>query len=66
MTVRVYIVKKGFHINITEGGMFTPVAKINALRDRFVEQLAPLRIYLFDSYAEGTDTEESDFVWIHF
>ena len=38
-----------------------PIAEINALRDRFVEQLAPLRIYLFGSYAEGTNTEESDF-----
>ena len=35
--------------------------EINVLRDQFVAQLSPLRIYLFGSYVEGTDRENSDF-----
>ena len=38
-----------------------PLEEINALKDCFVRQLAPLKIYLFGSYANGTYTAESDF-----
>ena len=38
-----------------------PLDEINALRDCFVRQLAPLKIYLFGSYANGTYTKDSDF-----
>ena len=38
-----------------------PLDEINALRDCFVRQLAPLKIYLFGSYANGTYTKNSDF-----
>lgn len=38
-----------------------PFAEINALKDRLVQQLSPLKVYLFGSYADGTYDEESDF-----
>lgn len=38
-----------------------PLAEINELKDKFVEQLAPLRVYLFGSYADGTYDQDSDF-----
>lgn len=38
-----------------------PVQEINDLREQFINQLMPLKIYLFGSFAEGTYTEESDF-----
>ena len=38
-----------------------PLDEINALKDCFVRQLAPLKIYLFGSYANGTYTKDSDF-----
>ena len=38
-----------------------PVAEINELKDCFVEQLSPLQVYLFGSYADGTYNEDSDF-----
>ena len=38
-----------------------PFAEINELKDCFVKQLAPIKVYLFGSYADGTYDEESDF-----
>ena len=38
-----------------------PFDEINALKDCFIRQLAPLKIYLFGSYANGTYTKDSDF-----
>ena len=37
-----------------------PNEEINALRDRFVEALNPVSVYLFGSYAYGTPTPDSD------
>jgi len=38
-----------------------PDAEIKELRDRFVDELSPVRIYLFGSFANGSQTEDSDF-----
>ena len=38
-----------------------PINEINELKDSFVKQLSPLRIYLFGSFAEGKQNEDSDF-----
>ena len=38
-----------------------PTNEIEELRDQFVAQLSPLRVYLFGSYADGTNREQSDF-----
>ena len=38
-----------------------PLNEIEELKSRFVEQLAPVGIYLFGSYATGEYTDESDF-----
>lgn len=38
-----------------------PYDEIDALKDCFVRQLSPLRIYLFGSYATNEYNEESDF-----
>lgn len=38
-----------------------PNDEIYALKDRFVEQLAPLKVYLFGSYAYGTPNADSDY-----
>lgn len=35
--------------------------EINLIKDAFIQCISPLRIYLFGSYAEGTQTEDSDF-----
>ncbi len=37
-----------------------PTTEIDALKDCFVEQLSPLNVYLFGSYADGTYNENSD------
>ena len=37
-----------------------PTYEIEELTKHFVEQLLPVRIYLFGSYANNTYTEESD------
>ena len=34
--------------------------EINQIKERFITELAPLKIYLFGSYAEGTASERSD------
>lgn len=36
-------------------------SEIRELTNHFVEQLLPVRIYLFGSFADGTYTEKSDF-----
>ena len=38
-----------------------PKDEIEALKQKFVEQLSPVGIYLFGSFAEGRNTEDSDF-----
>ena len=38
-----------------------PVNEIEELKEQFVSQLMPLKIYLFGSFANDTYTEESDF-----
>lgn len=38
-----------------------PIDEINELRDCFIQQLSPVRVYLFGSYADGTFHEDSDF-----
>lgn len=38
-----------------------PMQEINELKDSFVDNLLPVRIYLFGSIAEGKDNEDSDF-----
>ena len=38
-----------------------PMNEVEELRDCFVSQISPLRIYLFGSFAEGTNHEQSDF-----
>lgn len=35
--------------------------RIEELKEQFISQLKPLKIYLFGSFADGTYTEESDF-----
>ena len=37
------------------------IEKIEELKEQFISQLKPLKIYLFGSFANGTYTEESDF-----
>jgi len=38
-----------------------PDKEINEIKDKFVEVLSPVRIYLFGSFADGSYTEDSDF-----
>ena len=40
--------------------MDVPIHEIEELKMHFVEQLLPVRIYLFGSYADDTYTEDSD------
>ena len=37
-----------------------PMEEIEAIKRQFVEQLSPLGIYLFGSFAEGKSTPDSD------
>lgn len=37
-----------------------PVQEIEELKGRLVEHLSPERVYLFGSFARGTDTPDSD------
>ena len=37
------------------------IEKIEELKEQFISQLKPLKIYLFGSFANGTYTVESDF-----
>jgi predicted nucleotidyltransferase len=38
-----------------------PVSEIEELKNQFVKQLSPVRIYLCGSFVNGTNTENSDF-----
>lgn len=38
-----------------------PIKEIEEIKMKFIEKLSPKRIYLFGSYAEGTQSEDSDF-----
>lgn len=38
-----------------------PMQEINELRDSIVDNLLPVKIYLFGSVAEGKENEDSDF-----
>ena len=38
-----------------------PTNEIDLLKERFIEQLSPVRIYLFGSFAEGREQPDSDF-----
>lgn len=38
-----------------------PIQEIEELKQHFVDQLSPLYIYLFGSFATGSYTEDSDF-----
>lgn len=38
-----------------------PMNEIEDLKNQFIKQLAPVRIYLFGSFADGTNTDDSDF-----
>ena len=38
-----------------------PINEINELKDCFIRQLSPLKVYLFGSFANGTFNEDSDF-----
>ena len=38
-----------------------PMQEINELKDSFVDNILPLKIYLFGSMAEGKGNEDSDF-----
>ncbi|MCD8099697.1 MAG: nucleotidyltransferase domain-containing protein [Oscillospiraceae bacterium] len=38
-----------------------PVREIEDLKAQLVSSLSPVRIYLFGSFADGTNTEQSDF-----
>ena len=38
-----------------------PVNEIEELKEQFIRQLTPSKIYLFGSFANGTYTEDSDF-----
>lgn len=38
-----------------------PMNEIEELNKQFIEELSPIKIYLFGSFAYGTNTEDSDF-----
>ena len=38
-----------------------PTNEINELCEQFVAQLAPAKVYLFGSFADGTERKQSDF-----
>ena len=38
-----------------------PLNELEELRNQFVAELSPLRVYLFGSFADGTSHEQSDF-----
>lgn len=40
--------------------MHMPTNEIEELKNEFVRELSPVRVYLFGSYANGTYTEDSD------
>lgn len=38
-----------------------PINELNELKESFINSLTPLKIYLFGSFAEGKQSEDSDF-----
>ena len=38
-----------------------PNDEIMSMKDRIVDQLSPLKVYLFGSYADGSFKEDSDY-----
>ncbi|HAP21968.1 MAG TPA: nucleotidyltransferase domain-containing protein [Lachnospiraceae bacterium] len=38
-----------------------PMNEIEELNKQFIEQLSPIKVYLFGSYANGSYTKDSDF-----
>ncbi len=44
-----------------EGVGSMPMNEIEELKQKFIEKLTPKKIYLFGSYAEGKQKEDSDF-----
>ena len=38
-----------------------PTQEIEAIKQKLIDEVKPLRIYLFGSYAEGRQREDSDF-----
>lgn len=38
-----------------------PLQEINELKDSFVDHLLPVKIYLFGSFADGSENSDSDF-----
>lgn len=38
-----------------------PINEIEELNKQFIAELSPIKIYLFGSFAYGTNTEDSDF-----
>ena len=42
-----------------------PTQEIELIKNQFVSKLSPKKIYLFGSFAEGRETEDSDFVLYH-
>jgi predicted nucleotidyltransferase len=38
-----------------------PLSEIEDLKNQFVKNLSPIKIYLFGSFANGTNTENSDY-----
>lgn len=38
-----------------------PIDEIKELNKKFIAELSPVKIYLFGSFANGTNTEDSDF-----
>lgn len=38
-----------------------PMNEIEELNKQFIEELSPIKVYLFGSFANGTNTQDSDF-----
>lgn len=38
-----------------------PMNEIEEINERFIKELSPIKVYLFGSFANGTNTEDSDF-----
>ena len=38
-----------------------PTQEIDNIKQKFIDEIKPLQIYLFGSYAAGKETEDSDF-----
>lgn len=48
-------------LTVSKGDDNMPEREIDQIKDRFVSELSPLKIYLFGSFANGTANEDSDF-----